>query len=106
MEIIINESVQKEGKEIVEVIMNGRLDTIASQECGDQWARVMSLADRAIVLDMTNLEYMASSGLRMLLSLRREAQGKGGTLQLKGVNADVMQILKMTACKDLFSYAD
>ena len=106
MEIIINSPVQQEGKEIVEVIMNGRLDTIASQECADQWARVMALANQAIVLDMTNLEYMASSGLRMLLSLRREVQGKGGTLQLKSVNADVMQILKMTACKDLFEYAE
>ena len=106
MEIIINKLVQKEGKEIIEVAMNGRLDTIASQECADQWAHVMSLADQFIVLDMTNLEYMASSGLRMILTLRREIQCKGGTLQLKSVNADVMQILKMTACKDLFEYAD
>lgn len=105
MKIIINEPQQTDGKEVVVVNLEGRLDTVASQECAGEWEKIMAQADKNILLNMSSLEYVASSGLRLLLSLRRETQNKGGELQLKDVNAEVMQILKMTGCQALFSFA-
>lgn len=105
MKIIIKSPTSSAKESPVVVALEGRFDTVASQECVADWERVMSFVSQTIVLEMTNLEYVASSGLRMLLALRREVESKGGALQLKGVNAEVMQILKMTGCQDLFSYA-
>lgn len=106
MTITINTTSTAEEKQQILVNINGRLDTVASQECAEQWQQIMSFANGDIVLDFARLEYIASSGLRLLLSLRREVQSKGGTLTLKNVCSEVMQILKMTGCKDMFSYAE
>lgn len=106
MTITINTTSTAEEKQQILVTIVGRLDTVASQECAEQWQQIMSFANGTIILDITNLEYIASSGLRLLLTLRREVQQQGGELQLKNINSKVMQILKMTGCQDMFTYAE
>ena len=106
MTITINTTSTAEEKQQILVTIVGRLDTVASQECAEQWQQIMSFANGTVILDITNLEYIASSGLRLLLTLRREVQQQGGELQLKNINSKVMQILKMTGCQDMFTYAE
>ena len=106
MKITIQESNSQTNPSKVIVLLEGRLDTIASQEHAEEWEQVLSYAAQPIVLNMQQLEYVASSGLRMLFTLRREVTDKGGELVLQGVTPNVMQILKMSGCKDLFNYAE
>lgn len=58
-----------------------------------------------IVMDMTDLAYISSAGLRVLLSTQKK-MNKIGTLKLKGVNEDVMEVFEMTGFADILDIED
>ena len=53
---------------------------------------------------MTELDYIASAGLRALKRLRGDVRNNGGTLTLKGVQDDVMEVLEMTGFAAMLNF--
>ena len=74
----------------------GRLDTPASQEMSQNLDELQAAAAQTLILDCSELEYVASAGLRVLTQLHQTMKDKGGNLILKGIRPDVMDILEMT----------
>lgn len=97
MEIIIQNNT-----EIVNVVMNGNLDTQAAEQVEPQIAELEKLATKPISIDCTSLDYISSSGLRLLLRLRKAVGAAGNKVTLQGVNANVMEVLKVTHFDKMF----
>ncbi len=57
------------------------------------------------VLDMTDCEYISSTGLRVLLFSKKTADSKGLTFYLIGVGAKVKDVMDITGFGNLFDYA-
>ena len=70
-------------------------DAILTDACG----RFNSL-----VLNMEQLDYISSAGLRTLKRANLNMRRKGGTLQLKGVTQSVMEVLEITGFAMMFKY--
>jgi len=66
--------------------------------------RVLRSAPPALIVDMSGIEYLDSSGLGLLLSLSREYTPHGGRLVLV-TNATVNSILDLTRLTGIFSIA-
>ena len=60
--------------------------------------------DKDIVIDCEKLEYIASSGLRILLGILKKAKSHGHTVTLKGLNDDIKNVFKMTGFINLFNF--
>lgn len=73
----------------------GRLDVKAAKEVDAAFAEAAQTAPN-VVLDLTELDYIASAGLRALKRLRGAVRSNGGTLTVKGVQDGVMEVLEMT----------
>lgn len=58
-----------------------------------------------VVLDMTDCTYVSSTGLRVLLYSKKVAASKGLTFSLKGVSAEVKDIMDVTGFDNFFDYA-
>jgi len=56
-----------------------------------------------LVCDFAGVEYVSSSGLRVLLSARKLTKARGGTVVLCGVNAFVQGVLATTGFDQLFT---
>ena len=56
------------------------------------------------MLDMSELDYIASAGLRALKRLRSEVKAKGGTLVLRDVQDDVMEVFEMTGFAAMLTF--
>lgn len=56
--------------------------------------------DNKLILDFSGVEYMASSGIRILLLASKKIKASDGLLILRNVNADVMYVLEITGLKD------
>lgn len=84
----------------------GRLDTLAATECTPLLAPIRENADKNIVLECKELEYISSSGLRIFLSILKDVKAKGGFLVLKNVNNDIRNIFSITGFHKLFNIAD
>ena len=83
-------------------LFTGRLDTAAAIETGEAVKPLMEAEHKEIILDCTNLEYISSSGLRIFLSVRKEAAAHGSKVIVRNINADIRQVFMMTGFISLF----
>ena len=97
MEVKINEE-----NAVITVALNGRLDTAAAQEVGEQILPLQEKADKTIILDCSEMTYISSSGLRIFLTLRKAAAVKGGKVIIKNINDDIRSVFMMTGFLNLF----
>ncbi len=59
-----------------------------------------------ILLDMSQVPYMSSAGLRMLLSLYRQTTAQEGKLVLVGLSEDLQDTMSVTGFLDFFTAVD
>ena len=74
--------------------LEGRLDTLTSPQLEDALKEVPEDAEQ-LVLDLKDLEYVASAGLRVFLNAQKNMAGKGEMI-LRNVNDEIMDVLEMT----------
>lgn len=75
------------------VTLKGRLDTVTSVELSAGLEGETGFTD--IVFDFNALEYLSSSGLRLLFTYNRKLGGKEH-VKVKGANAVVREIFRAT----------
>ena len=92
----------KENNEKVLATVSGRLDTPSAVSAQQEITPLLENADKEIILDCNNLEYISSSGLRLLLTIRKEAAAKGGKVIVKDINDDIKKVFMMTGFYNLF----
>ena len=85
-------------------ILEGRLDTAASLQAQKDLEPLKNCDGRDIVLDCTALEYVASSGLRILINILKGAKAGGSKVILRGVNDDIKNVFKLTGFLPLFVF--
>ena len=88
--------------ENITAIMSGSFDTLAAEQAEPILKELESLATKPMVLDCNALEYVASSGLRVLLRLRKACSANGQTITMLGVNENIMEVLKVTHFDKMF----
>lgn len=91
--------------ENVVAIMNGSFDTLAAEQAEPYVIELESLASKPITIDCNALDYIASSGLRVLLRLRKASAAQGRQVTLLGVNENIMEVLKVTHFDRMFIIA-
>ena len=79
------------------VVLTGELDTITSPEL-DRETQDLGDVDE-IVLDLKDLAYTSSAGLRVLLGLKRRMAGR--TFRLENIGVEVREVLDMTGSSKL-----
>ncbi len=82
--------------------VSGRLDTPAAVKAQQEIAPLLENADKEIILDCTHLDYISSSGLRLFLTIRKEASAKGGKVTIQNINEEIDKVFKMTGFSTLF----
>jgi len=80
----------------------GRLDTPAAVKAQKEIEPLLQNADKEIVLDCQELEYISSSGLRLFLTLRKETSTRGGKVIIKNINEEIKKVFMMTGFFNLF----
>ena len=83
-------------------IFNGRLDTPAAVKAQQEIGPLLENADKEIILDCTDLEYISSSGLRLFLTVRKEASVKGGKVIIQNINDEIRKVFMMTGFFNVF----
>ena len=84
------------------VKLSGKLNTDAANAAKNE---ILSLLDGAkdATFDLNGLEYIASAGLRILIAAMKKARAQGGTITLKNVGNQVMEVLDMTGFAQMFN---
>ena len=81
-----------EGKYVA--TLEGEMDTAAAAEVEKVMEPLYTSDGKDVIIDCTNLEYIASSGLRILISILKGAKSAGSRVVLRGVNDDIKSVFK------------
>ena len=81
--------------------LEGRLDTITAPELEQALQDVLPGLTE-LTLDLENLEYISSAGLRVLLSAQKTMK-KQGTMKVVHVNETVMEIFEVTGFSEILT---
>ena len=83
------------------VSLSGRLDTNTAPELSDALDASLESV-QTLIFDLTELEYVSSAGLRVLLATYKVMRRKG-TMKLCGVQKNVMEIFEITGLCDVLT---
>jgi anti-sigma B factor antagonist len=85
------------------VRLSGELDIDGAPEVSSRLSDLATKALDTVVLDVSGLTFLDSSGLRAILSARNELQSTGATLVLEGVTGTVERVLDATGLRELLT---
>jgi anti-anti-sigma factor len=80
--------------------INGKLDVTGSQQAQETIVPIIP-KDGKLIIDMANVDYVASSGLRILLILAKQSQILNCKTVIAGVQPLVWDVIVMTGFEDV-----
>ena len=87
-------NIEKKFSDVNTIVLSGRLDTVTAPQLEAELEKILSDSD-ALVLDMANLEYISSAGLRVILKAQK-AMNTQGTMKLIHVGESIMEVFDIT----------
>ena len=84
--------------------LKGEMDTAAAMEAEEVLKPLYKSEGKDVIIDCSGLEYIASSGLRILLSILKGAKASGSHVIMRGVNDDIMNVFKLTGFISIFEF--
>ena len=84
--------------------LEGEMDTAAAVEVETVLKPLYTSNGKDVIIDCKDLEYIASSGLRILLGILKGAKASGSTVTLRDVNDDIKSVLQLTGFISIFEF--
>ena len=84
----------------------GRLDAHTAPEFGATVSGRIDSGETRVLIDLGEIEYISSDGLRALLVAGKKAQGLGGDVALCTLRAQVREVLEVAGFLALFPIHD
>jgi len=84
------------------LVLEGRLDTTTAPQLQDVLIPAFD-ESKEIMLDFADISYVSSAGLRVLLVGQKTAKAKNGSMTLKGVSQEIMEVFDMTGFADMLT---
>ena len=85
----------------LDIQLRGRLDTSTAPQLEEEIKHSIN-GIKTFILDLNDLEYMSSAGLRIILSAQK-TMNKQGKLIIRNVNDTIMEVFEMTVFADILS---
>ena len=80
----------------------GRLDTAMSNELKEMLGSY-DPTGADIEMDFANVDYISSAGLRLLVSLQKQAKAEGHTMVIKNTNTVVNEVFRVSGFNKTFT---
>ena len=81
----------------------GRLDTITSPQLEEEINSFSLENIETVILDLKELEYISSAGLRVVLMIHKKMNKLGGQLKLINVHDMILNIFDMTGMSEFLN---
>ncbi len=92
----------EKNEKTVKLIIEGRIDTTTSPELEEQVKSVIKDADE-LYLDFSDVVYISSAGLRVLLSAQKIANSSDKKMVILSPTDEVKEVFEITGFKDILT---
>jgi anti-anti-sigma factor len=86
--------------------ITGRMDAVTAPEIEKVLSALVDGGEKKLVLDLKDLEYISSAGLRTLLALAKRLKTKQGNLVFANLQGHVAEVFKIAGFSSLFTTCD
>jgi len=93
-------------REEVAVVLTGELDLASADVLESEVCELRGAGFGRVVVDLREVDFIDSAGLRVLLSLRNTAKRRGHSLTIVPGPRRVQRIFDLTATRGLFDWRD
>jgi stage II sporulation protein AA (anti-sigma F factor antagonist) len=91
---------------IISLAIAGRLDAVSAIEADKEFAKVLDAGNDRMVIDLSQLDYISSAGLRVLLVVAKRIQQKGGKVVLCALVPNVKEVFEISGFSSIFKIFD
>jgi anti-anti-sigma factor len=81
----------------------GRMDAVTAPEIENKLSALVDGGEKRLVIDLKELEYISSAGLRCLLALAKKLKEKHGELAFANLQGHVTEVFKVVGFYSLFT---
>ena len=94
----------KEGALILS--LQGRLDTNTSELFEERMMAIIDAGNNRLVVDLTDLDYVSSAGLRVLLMGAKRLKNEKGRLALCGLRDHIREVFEVSGFLEILTVVD
>lgn len=80
----------------------GRLDSGTSESLGQRLHQLIDRGERRLVIDAEKLEYISSTGLRVLLVGAKRLKAVGGRIVLSSLKPQILEVFEIAGFTSIF----
>ena len=95
-------TVEDLGNGVTRAVLVGRLD-IEGANAVDMRFNVLAGSKRALVVDMADVSFLASMGLRTLITCARSISSKGGRMAIAAPQEGVLKVLTTSGADEIIA---
>jgi anti-anti-sigma factor len=88
------------------ITLSGEIDVASAGDVEQELARVEATTASAIVLDLSEVTFMDSTAVRLLLTADARSRQDGRRLALRRPSASVLRVLRLVGIEDRLPFAD
>jgi len=97
-----NEEIEiEQGKIPGKIIVKGRINTLNAPRLESEIINTLNAGNKHIILDLSRVSYLSSTGIRVLLKTFKQANTLGGKLNIEHPSENVKNVLGMAALKEM-----
>lgn len=90
------------GPDLRRIVITGRLDMPGTDSVADELRKLTAAPKKAVVVNLSDLRFLASIGIRALIASAKEVQQRGGKMVLVVNNASTVRMsLEATGVDEL-----
>lgn len=97
-------TIRKDNERSVTLILDGRLDTSVTHQTELEVEPLFEYKNYEVVIDCSRLEYISSSGLRLLMAIEQRLCANHCDIYIKGLSAEVQDVFQTTGFVNLFKF--
>ncbi|HEX6590924.1 MAG TPA: STAS domain-containing protein [Moraxellaceae bacterium] len=99
--------IEQQGGKVIRVALKGELDTLTAPDCERELAAAVRPGMDMLVLDMKELSYISSAGLRVVFKAAKQAKAAGARFALANRQPQIVKVFEIVkALPDINIFRD
>ena len=94
-------TVNQRGPSSCRYILSGRISSVEANTLQFELEEALRSGCLRFVLNMRQVSFLSSGGIRVLLMIYKKAKGRGGSFHLEDPSENVINVLGLTALEDM-----
>lgn len=97
---------KRKEKDLLLVSVKGRLDAVTAPQFEEILGESIGQGEKGVLVDLADLHYISSAGLRSLLVLAKKLKKTQGELLFSGLQGSVKEVFKISGFFSIFKVFD